>query len=200
MMLSRLLLTHEDMLRLRLTDVYSVHRIVYDCFPADDATQLRGVSSNFLYADNGLRRGQREIVILSAQKPQQPRCGDMQTKPVPSQFLEYSAYRFLLTVNPVRRQSNSGKLTPLRKPEDVHAWFEGKSSIWGFSVAQGELRVDEVGVWQFNKKNHPVTLGFARLSGILHVTARNLFHKAFFKGIGRGKAFGCGLLQLAALA
>ena len=36
----------------------------------------------------------------------------------------------------------------------------------------------------------------ARITGICHVEDRELFKKAVLGGIGRGKAFGCGLLQV----
>jgi CRISPR system Cascade subunit CasE len=84
----------------------------------------------------------------------------------------------------------------LRRREDVAEWFSGKAPSWGFSVADNDLIVDEVGVWEFTKKNQPVTLGFARLRGLLHVVNRELFRRSFSRGIGRGKAFGCGLLQI----
>jgi CRISPR system Cascade subunit CasE len=199
MIASQLLLAGEDMLRLRLTDPYSLHRIVYDCFPAPDAAQNRAASAGFLYADNGLRQGRREIIMLSARKPRPPQYGELLCKTVPERFLDFDAYRFAITINPVRRQNATGKLIPLRAPEEVHAWFCAKSPAWGVSVRPEEVRVDEIGVWQFNKKNQPVTLGFAKVAGALHVEDRQLFRQGFAQGLGRAKAFGCGLLQLAPL-
>lgn len=44
-----------------------------------------------------------------------------------------------------------------------------------------------------------VTLSKARIIGELAVTDRDRFIHSFTRGIGHGKAFGCGLLQIAPL-
>jgi CRISPR system Cascade subunit CasE len=41
-----------------------------------------------------------------------------------------------------------------------------------------------------------VTIAYATIQGMLRVTQREDFVKSFTKGIGRARAFGCGLLQL----
>jgi CRISPR system Cascade subunit CasE len=49
---------------------------------------------------------------------------------------------------------------------------------------------------QFNKKGNQVTLGSATLQGGLTVIDREKFKHSFCQGIGRGRAFGFGLLQI----
>ncbi|MDR2669472.1 MAG: type I-E CRISPR-associated protein Cas6/Cse3/CasE [Desulfovibrio sp.] len=194
MIASRLLLTPRDMLRLRLTDVYSLHRVIYDLFPLPHP-ESDTVDNKFLFVDNGVKKGIREIVILSRQPPRD--CGlHITQREVPDTWLDFPSYRFALTVNPAGRNAKSGKIVALRRREDVVEWFSGKAPSWGFAVSDKDLIVDEVGVWEFTKKNQPVTLGFARLRGLLHVEDRELFRRSFSRGIGRGKAFGCGLLQI----
>ena len=48
----------------------------------------------------------------------------------------------------------------------------------------------------FRKDNSKVTLSQADLRGTLEVTDKDIFSESFANGIGRGRAFGCGLLQI----
>jgi CRISPR system Cascade subunit CasE len=87
---------------------------------------------------------------------------------------------------------------PIKTREEVAAWFGGKSlASWGFSVDPTRLDVRMLPVMQFSKQDdRPVTHGAARVSGMLRVENRDLFIESFNKGIGRGRAFGFGLLQI----
>jgi len=60
--------------------------------------------------------------------------------------------------------------------------------------------VDRVEVLQFkDKQQNPVTLAQAHLQGQLRITDAAQFRNSFTQGIGRGRTFGCGLLQIAPL-
>jgi len=50
---------------------------------------------------------------------------------------------------------------------------------------------------QFTKKDNKVIQGRALITGVLSVQDRSLFRKSFQQGIGRGRAFGFGMLQIA---
>lgn len=202
MIVSRLLFTQKDMALLKMTDPYSLHRVVYSCFPlgaADTAEGTahagRGHDASFLYADNGMRDGQRQVVMLSQFPPKPPQWGTLESKPLPDSLLGHARYRFWLAVNPVKRENATRKLVPVRG-EAVRQWFSDKAPSWGFTVAPEHLEVAEQGVWRFVKKNTQVTLAFAKFSGVLHVHDAERFRKSFCGGIGRGKAFGLGMLQV----
>jgi len=51
-------------------------------------------------------------------------------------------------------------------------------------------------VQTFKKDGQTVTHGSATLKGELQVTDREQFNQSFRQGIGRGRAFGFGLLQI----
>jgi len=86
-------------------------------------------------------------------------------------------------------------------------WFlkrcSGEKSDWGFTVGSTEdPSVALVGrqILSFSKgrgKDH-VTLNTATFEGKLTVTNVDLMRQSLLKGIGSGKAYGCGLLTLAA--
>lgn len=196
MIVSQLLFTQKDMALLKMTDVYSLHRVVYDCFPLDEEDTGRGRGASFLYVDNGMRNGQRQVVVLSQTPPKTPRQGKLESKPLPESLLEHKSYRFWLTLNPVKRESASRKIVPIKGQEAIRQWFCAKAPSWGFSINSECLEIIEHGVWEFMKKEVPVTLAFARLSGSLRVNDLERFSESFCKGIGRGKAFGLGMLQI----
>ena len=198
MIASTLHLSIQDLARLRIKDAYGIHRIVYDLFePARDMSDPhQSSSSGILYADKGMRDGRRTILIVSDRAPRHAAHGALQTKNVPEALLGHTNYRFEVVVNPVKRVNATGKIVPLRTHEDIAAWFVGKSPAWGFAAAENQLEVVTTGVLQFEKKGQKVTLGQATIRGVLQVTDPDRFAQSFSRGIGRGKAFGCGLLQI----
>ena len=197
MFASLLLLSVQDMARLHIKDAYGIHRVVYDLFdPVRDssATEGQAASSGILYADRGMKKGWREILIVSDRGARQVPHGRLETREIPEKLLAFPSYRFEITINPVKRESSSGKLVPLRTREAVGEWFAAKAPGWGFEPT--DLEVQSMNVAQFEKKGQRVTLGQATLTGLLHVRDAERFAHSFMRGIGRGKAFGCGLLQI----
>ena len=68
------------------------------------------------------------------------------------------------------------------------------ASRHGFRVLD-DLRIDAYRQHRISRGDAGrITLSSVDLSGTLEVTDPNLFVSALVKGVGRGKAFGCGLL------
>jgi len=201
MIATMLTLSRKDVNALRITDDYSLHRVVYSLFEdvRSEAEKRSSVPSGFLFADKGGDAKGRQILILSDRPPLQPAHGTLsESWTVPDQFLQHRFYKFEVTLNPTRKENKSGRRVPIKTREEVAAWFGGKSlSSWGFSVDPARLDVRMLPVMQFNKQgDRPVTHGAASVSGMLRVENRDLFIESFNKGIGRGRAFGFGLLQI----
>ena len=196
-------LSVQDMARLRISDAYSVHRVVYDLFEQKAESGAGGEaspSSGILFADKGMKKDLREILIVSDRSPRHVPRGDLECKEIPAALLNFSDYHFEITLNPVKRENATGKLIPLRTREDVAAWFINKAPGWGFEADEEHLEITALGLLNFKKKGQDVTLGQATLAGRLHVREKDKFAKSFSQGIGRGKAFGCGLLQISPIA
>lgn len=189
--LSRYALTPNESLRLRITDPYSLHRVVLGLFP-----EIK--TGRTLFADKGVKRGIRSLLILSEIQPILAGPGELSTRIIPESFLNHSEYRFQIIVNPVVRKHATKKIEPVRNRNDIAAWFTTKSPNWGFACP--EPIVDEIWVEKFRHKDADITLGCARISGVLQVTDRERFIECFKTGLGRGRAFGCGLLQLKPLS
>lgn len=187
-------LSRADIQHLSLTDSYSVHRVVYDLF---DPVRAEGeqTQSGILYADKGMVQREHLVFILSNRAPKTPAYGRVETRTLEPSYLDFSTYRFEIVVNPVRRNNQTRKIVPVRGRAAIARWFMDKAPAWGFTVPELSLQVAEITVDKFKAKE-TVTLGKARLTGLLHVTDRGRFVQSVCQGIGRGKAFGCGLLQI----
>lgn len=194
MYLSAYRLSPTDSRHLRLTDSYSIHRVVYDLF---DPVRSEGeqTQSGILYVDKGKYGPERLVFILSNRPPKTPAYGRVETRTLERSYLDFSTYRFEIVVNPVRRNNQTRKIMPVRGRAAIARWFMDKAPSWGFTVPELSLQVAEITVDTFKAKEM-ITLGKARLTGVLHVTDRERFVQSVCQGIGRGKAFGCGLLQI----
>lgn len=191
---------------LRITDAYSLHRVVYSLYEdARNADEKQAsTASGILFADQGGDHRGRKILMLSNREPNSAVdgvYGEVRTKLIPDDFLEHDSYRFKVIVNPTRRDSASRKLIPVLGRDAVSQWFaERAEASWGFQVSTENLQVDRIDVLQFKGKKHrPVTISQAHVQGILRVTDREVFANSFAKGIGRARSFGCGLLQIVPL-
>jgi len=202
MIASILRLGPKDIKILRITDDYSLHRVVYSLFEdrRSEAEKNASIPSGFLYADKGGDRNGRLILLLSDREPLKPEYGILESKSVDDKFLTFDRYRFEVIINPTKRDNKSRKIIALRDRGEIASWFIDKApASWGFIVHSPTLQVKSLQVKQFVKENQSVTHGGAELSGELEVVDRALFIKSFQQGIGRGRAFGFGLLQLAPL-
>jgi len=82
------------------------------------------------------------------------------------------------------------------------AWFLARCESWGFEVPDGpmgvsELRVAERETLRFARNQREVTVAKAAYEGVLDVTDPDLLRTALTAGVGRAKAYGCGLMTLA---
>lgn len=118
-------------------------------------------------------------------------------------------WRFELVANPVsakaRERGQRGSLVHHVTAEQQLAWLVERSEKEGFRICESDnglqARVAEREVLRFRrtaeKKTKPVTLHTARFEGVLEVTDANRLRDALVNGVGRAKAYGCGLLTLA---
>jgi CRISPR system Cascade subunit CasE len=191
---------------LRITDPYSLHRVVYSLYEdvRDTGEKAASQRSGILFADQGGDFASRRILLLANRAPAdsvEGRYGEVQSRPVAGGFLDHDNYRFKVIVNPTRRDSASRKLLPVKGREAIGEWFAERSQqSWGFRVSSQHLQVDKVEVLNFNDKHkNPVTIAQAHVQGQFSVTDREQFRNSFTQGIGRARTFGCGLLQIVPL-
>ncbi len=215
MIASVLHLSRHDIKALKLnkpnTFDYQLHKVVYQLFDdiRSEEQKHQSVSSGFLYTDKGGDFNGRQILMLSNRQPHLPEYGEISSKKIASNFLDYPDYRFEVIVNPVKcgpirinnqGKKQKGKIIPLKTREEITQWFIDKSANnWGFETYSKNLEVREIEVKQFKKGKHDITQAQAQVVGCLTVTDKHKFINSFQHGIGRGRAFGCGLLQIVPL-
>lgn len=120
-------------------------------------------------------------------------------------------WRFRLTANPVRAQSNGrgrrGVVIPHVTADHQRDWLLKRAERHGFTVPMGEqgplLDVSRRQQESFTKgeqgSKQRATITRVQFDGILEVSDPRVLSVAMLNGIGRAKAYGCGLLTLAKL-
>lgn len=200
---SVLRLTRSDIKTLKIRDAYALHKVVYGLFEdvRTDAEKQASTVSGIIYADKGGDFDMRQILMLSNRKPHQtPQFGEVQTKPIHADFLAHERYAFDITINPTKRDKQTGKVVPIKGRDEVAAWFIARApQSWGFTVNAVHLQVGQISVQAFEKDGKTVTHGSAALKGELTVIDQARFTQSFTQGIARGRAFGFGLLQIVPL-
>lgn len=200
---SVLKLSRADVKTLRIKDAYALHKVVYGLFDdvRSDAEKQASTSSGIVYADKGGDFNTRQILMLSNRRPHQtPQFGEVQSKPIHANFLTYERYAFDITINPTKRDKQTGKVIAIRGRDDIAAWFIARApQSWGFDVGAEHLQVGQISVQVFEKDGRSITHGSATLTGELVVIDKDRFTQSFMQGIGRGRAFGFGLLQIVPL-
>lgn len=173
---------------LRIHDSYALHKFVYSLFP--------GITRKFLYYDQGGDFRYRKILLISDEQPLIPDKGRIESKYIPDNFLYHNRYAFQVLLNPVKQLSGYKEKVPILQRDALLAWFVHRQSQWGFVADLDSLEAFNLGVQVTKKEGMDITHNKAEFRGVLNVVDRNQFVDSFTLGIGRGKAFGFGLLQL----
>ncbi|MEN6584211.1 MAG: type I-E CRISPR-associated protein Cas6/Cse3/CasE [Armatimonadota bacterium] len=109
-------------------------------------------------------------------------------------------WRFRLCANPVHSvgcgDNERGTVYAHVTVEQQMKWLYDRAGKNGFDISGGADIVAR-DVKEFKRGGARVTIGTAAFEGVLTVTDSVLFRNALVNGIGRAKAYGCGLLTLA---
>lgn len=116
------------------------------------------------------------------------------------------SWRFRLCGNPVQSstveknpKTGRGKVYAHVTCEQQKKWLIGKANSCGFSLSEESFGVIQNKWLKFHKggeSRRPVSLHTVIFEGLLTITDLELFRQALKTGIGRGKAYGCGLLTI----
>src|SRR5690625_3120601 len=131
--------------------------------------------------------------------------------PFLNQLTTGQRWAFRLTANPVksiRRPGQRGTVVPHVTPEQQIAWLLDRTAQRGFRILpvqefpeQADVQVNEIRNLSFERQHDPrqkkrVALRIVQFDGSLEITDRQLFQQSLTSGIGRAKAYGCGLMTL----
>ncbi|MDQ0288263.1 type I-E CRISPR-associated protein Cas6/Cse3/CasE [Oligosphaera ethanolica] len=192
MYLTKLMLNARDCTHFQIRDAYAVHKLVYSLFPVIHDTNRQRI----LYADKGTDQGYRFLLIQSQAQPHAPVSLAMTTLCIGDSFWASDRYYFEAVLNPVKRNPATGKRQPVKGLFPVMKWLVENSLEWGFSADEQTLQAFIQNTLTFEKGGKEYCFNRVLFRGSLTVTERAPFRSAVEKGLGHGKAFGFGLLQL----
>lgn len=192
--LTKIFLDATAMHQAHIKDAYSLHRFVYSCFPQEEPEK------RILYADHGAVDGRRMVLILSSREPIPPVKCPSAARIISDAFFSFNRYRFEVLLNPVHKDKETGKRVAVIGQLNLLNWFVRHAETWGINVDTGHLEVRTLSSLTFPRtEDTKCTFNRALYRGILNVSEPELFKKSFLTGLGHGKAFGFGLLQLVPL-
>lgn len=178
------------------------HAVVENCFtrPADVA------KTRSLWRIDDLA-GKKYLLVLSEEKPDfSHMVGEYCREDAKGESRSYdkllqsvqegSTYSFKLVANPVKDTNN--KKVGIYDSAELVSWLVRKAEANGFSLDVNTLRVSPVEKMEFvrNQGEPKVVITKVTFEGILTVTDKDRFIGALTQGIGRAKAYGCGMLTI----
>jgi CRISPR system Cascade subunit CasE len=180
-----------------------LHAIVESCFSQKNRTLWRVDSLS----------GNLYLLILSQIEPSfeslaAQLCGNGETghaknyAPFLNKIENGQRLRFRFRGNPVYsvmlNEGERGKVRPHTSEKHKRGWLIKKSEQNGFALEEDSFSMVGTGQQRFNRqvKSKPVELSHATFEGVLTVTDSEKFVTALTQGIGRGKAYGCGLMTV----
>ena len=114
-----------------------------------------------------------------------------------------SCWQFRPTANPTRTRKDPadplarGALKPCYLEAEQEQWLLEQAGKHGFALTEGAFQVTRKQTCHFRKNGkRPVTLLAVTYEGILQVTDQEAFREMLCQGIGRGKAYGLGLMTI----
>ena len=158
------------------------------------------------------------LLVLSAQRPNfthiagdfgYPDTGRFETKdydPLLTKLKVGQTWHFRLCANPTRSSfkekdeaSGRGRVFAHVTPEHQKEWLLARAETCGFTLEKDAFDVVYAQWKKFRKDsggNCEVSLLMATYEGVLTITDVERFRRTLLSGIGREKAYGCGLLTI----
>ncbi len=201
--------------------VYNEHRKVWNFFPDD-----RRATRDFLYRKVDFGDIPQYYILSERAPVNEQDIWTIETRDFNPIIKKGERLRFSLRVNPVVTKKVNDDKPEKRKRDDVYMealarykerseverptnneilvetglkWITEKAEKYGFFVSKDEVVVEGYHRLEGmrDKDNNLIQLGVIDYSGILKVTNSEVFlKKALKQGIGKSKAFGCGLLLI----
>lgn len=188
------------------------HALLWSLFAADP-----GTARDFVYR----QVAEGEYLVVSQREPVfDSHVWDIRIKPYAPRLEQGRYYGFSLRVNPsvaVSRPQRAtsrrvdilaqasreaaGPLSAADRENLIITWLDSKLRRHGASLIADRCRVARFDRLRMDRTgdNGVLTLAYVDVEGVLEVNDANVLYAALKTGIGRGRAFGLGLLLLRAL-
>ena len=204
----------KSFIQVQCQDPYREHQMVWRLF-ADDPDAER----DFLFRYEQ-KLGVVKYYILSKRVPRDPDgLWDIETKKFAPQLRNSQKLAFVLRVNPVitvRGKNGHSKrhdvvmhekylmkykmLPAEERPSQYELitrggrrWLEARASTSGFSFQPDQVAVVAYQQHRAGRRKKGIQFSTIDFEGVLSVTDADRFRQVLFSGIGKARAFGCGL-------
>ena len=208
MYLSRVEINSLNRQRLRdLSHLGAYHNWVEQSFPSESTKER----SRKLWRLDKLN-GKEYLLIMSEEKPDINKLeyyGVTGTGAIKKydEFLdslsENRNYRFRITINPIVARSSGklsgkrGRVFPLVREEEQLRYLLDRSESNGFSVLKENFYVKNSNVAKLRKSgNNSIKILKVTIEGVLTITDKEKFKNMMIMGLGKKKAYGCGLMTV----
>ncbi|MFQ6485744.1 type I-E CRISPR-associated protein Cas6/Cse3/CasE [Brachybacterium epidermidis] len=202
--------------RRMLTNAQVMHAAVLSCFPPDISTDTarvlwridQGENAFTLYITGPEAPDLRVIVEQAGWSTRPGQTTDY--RPFLDRITAGQEWRFRLSANPVKSipgaAGSRGRVVPHVTRAHQAEWLTQRSGKHGFEIlrhpeenAEAMIAVTRTEDLRFERAGatRPVSIRRAQFDGGLRVTDAELLRRALQQGIGRSRAYGCGLLTLA---
>lgn len=199
-------------------NLYKEHKLLWEFFP--DRTNKK---RDFLYRRE-MVKNKPFYYLVSNTKPIAPHQGwIVETKAYSPQLKKYARLHFVLRVNPVvtrtlkagkpkRHDLVMDKIVQLRQStgdwkyevtrqdilqQEVSNWFRKKENTGGFQTEPSTMLISEYNMHKLSsEKGKRIQFSSCNISGDLMVLEPDLFLNLLYQGLGKAKAFGCGLILI----
>ena len=198
------------------SDGYMAHQILWDLFP-NDGDKKR----DFLFHKDE-KGGIPQFLLVSETEPVETGGVSVISKSYLPKLVKGQKLAFSLVANPVVSRKVEGKRNSVKHDVWMNAKKQAKedggnaasivqacenaSKLWlirqgercGFSFKETDVLIDGYIQNRFYKgrKAKPIKYSSIHYEGLLTVTNTEKFIKMLYLGIGRSKAFGCGLMLI----
>lgn len=191
MYLSQLLITNKDRIMSHITDDYSIHKMIYKMFLSPEEPER-----DFLYYVDYRHNGSMAVLIQSERLPKSIGIGHIESRKIPESFYDYDRYFFRLRFSPVKKTDGKFSSLHIRTNEAIDLLC-AKEKTLGIHFVKEQMDKVQSGTIRADKGDgNRITISYVDITGVLEVSDMDLFHKTIRKGIGQGKGFGLGMLQL----
>lgn len=207
-------------LKMQPGNIGEEHKFIWDLFPHD-----KDAERDFLFRRFDADDFQQFFVLSKRRPVESLDRWEIACKPYEPKLEVGTRLYFNLRANPVVTKMPEGTTSKKRKREDVFmdalaknravpeadrasreevlntsatSWLANRAEQNGFSVSRESVLVEGYQRFEIAKRknNNKIQIGVVDFSGMLTVTNVGLFYKTLNQGLGKSRAFGCGLMMI----
>lgn len=182
----------------QLDNQVQLHRTVMSLFPAhlDGPADRRRVAAGILYRLDQPAAGPPRLLVqhscpLRPEHAEDPYLQHADLTPLLARLRPGAQVSFRVVLNPVRRRTGSSRFEPITEVTELEAWGAARLHAAGLDDVH-LLDLPQVALWRAK-----APLWVARFDGRAVIRDTDNLRVTVLTGLGRAKAYGCGLLSLA---